>query len=299
LVVELRAAVSKALKHNTRVRQEGALVKQNGNYLNVTVEVVPFQVPPSRERYYLILLEGTVRHDTPAEGRKKKGAKESVRTRQGAQMNRLRDELAGTRESLQAIIEEHEATNEELRSANEETMSSNEELQSTNEELETAKEELQSTNEELTTLNEELENRNNAMDNINNDLQNLLARVNIPVLILGRDLRIRRLTAVAEKVFNLIPADIGRPVRHLQSGVARAPGGEVGDLLTARSQRGTGGVVVRSIRPIKPPITALTERSSLCGCGCHEINDDQQRKRAALVEGIVNTAAPLVVLTIA
>ncbi len=127
-------------------------------------------------------------------------------------MERLREELAATRESLQAIIEEQEATNEELRSANEEIMSSNEELQSTNEELETAKEELQSTNEELTTLNDELESRNSELETLNNDLHNLLASANIPIIILGRDLRIRRFTGMAERAFNLIPGDIGRPI---------------------------------------------------------------------------------------
>jgi two-component system CheB/CheR fusion protein len=305
LVVELRAAVSKALKHNTRVRQEGALVKQNGNYLNVTVEVVPFQVPPSRERYYLILLEGTVRHDTPAEGRKKKGAKESVRTLQGAQMNRLRDELAGTRESLQAIIEEHEATNEELRSANEETMSSNEELQSTNEELETAKEELQSTNEELTTLNEELENRNNAMDNLNNDLQNLLASVNIPVLILGRDLRIRRLTAVAEKVFNLIPTDIGRPITDISLKVElpELPKlvGEVIDSLTAREVEARdkeGRWWSVRIRPYKTTDNRIDGAVlALVDVDAMKSTMTNSEKGRRLAEGIVNTVQhPLVVL---
>src|SRR5262249_49211286 len=99
---------------------------------------------------------------------------------------------------------------EELKSANEEIQSSNEELQSTNEELETAKEELQSTNEELTTLNEELQNRNTELSQANNDLTNLLASVNIAVLMLGDDLTIRRFTPMAERIFNLIPSDIGR-----------------------------------------------------------------------------------------
>jgi two-component system CheB/CheR fusion protein len=126
-------------------------------------------------------------------------------------VRRLREELKATRESLQAIIDEQEATNEELSSANEEIMSSNEELQSTNEELETAKEELQSTNEELTTLNDELESRNAEMERVNNDLQNLMANVNIPVVMVGQDMRIRRYTAVAEKLLNLISTDVGRP----------------------------------------------------------------------------------------
>ena len=125
-------------------------------------------------------------------------------------MGRLRQELIATKDSLQSIIEEQEATNEELKSANEEIQSSNEELQSTNEELETAKEELQSTNEELTTLNEELQNRNQELTTVNNDLTNLLGSVNIAILMLGNDLIIRRFTPMAERLFSLIPSDIGR-----------------------------------------------------------------------------------------
>ncbi|HXW14417.1 MAG TPA: PAS domain-containing protein, partial [Terriglobia bacterium] len=128
----------------------------------------------------------------------------------------LRDELAQTRSTLQSIIEEQETTNEELKSANEEILSSNEELQSTNEELETAKEELQSTNEELTTLNEELQNRNQELSVANNDLVNLLASVNIPMLMLSNDLRIRHFTPLTERLLNLIPTDIGRPITDIK-----------------------------------------------------------------------------------
>ena len=130
---------------------------------------------------------------------------------------RLTEELEATREYLQSIIEEQRTTNEELRSANEEIQSANEELQSINEEMETAKEELQSTNEELTTVNEELQNRNDELIQLNNDLNNLLSSVNIPIIMLGNDLRIRRFTPVSEKVMNLIPADVGRPITDIKS----------------------------------------------------------------------------------
>ncbi len=213
LVLDLRTAVTKAVRHNARVRKEGVRVKQNGTSFLVDLEVIPFTVPPSSERYYLVLFEPAM---SPEGGRPPKKTAEKVRqgarVPDNAELGRVREELAATRESLQAIIEEQEATNEELRSANEEIMSSNEELQSTNEELETAKEELQSTNEELTTLNDELESRNAELEQVNNDFHNLLASVNIPVLILGQDLRIRRFTGMAEKAFNLIPGDVGRPI---------------------------------------------------------------------------------------
>jgi two-component system CheB/CheR fusion protein len=121
----------------------------------------------------------------------------------------LRQELTSTREYLQSVIEE-------LRSTNEEVQSANEELQSTNEELHTAKEELQSSNEELNTVNTELQSRNAELAQFNDDLINLLGSLNMPIVMTGLDLRIRRFTPVAEKTLRLLPADIGRPITDLQ-----------------------------------------------------------------------------------
>ncbi len=137
--------------------------------------------------------------------------------RAGRRVARLEEELAATREYLQSTIQEIEAANEELQSANEEILSSNEELQCTNEELDTAKEELQSTNEELNTVNDELHGRNEELTRVNADLLNLLASVQIAIVIVSRDLRIRRFTPMAEKVFNLIPGDIGRPFSQIST----------------------------------------------------------------------------------
>ncbi len=124
----------------------------------------------------------------------------------------LRQELTLTSQRLQAIIEEHDAANQELTSANEEIRSSNEELQSVNEELETSKEELQSSNEELNTVNEELQNRNIELSRLGDDLTNLLSSTTIPILMLDNELRIRRMTPVAETILAIRATDVGRPI---------------------------------------------------------------------------------------
>jgi len=116
----------------------------------------------------------------------------------------LRRELSAAYEALKSITEDQEVANEEL-------LSCKEELQSTNEEVETAKEELQSANEELTILNEDLRNRNAELSALADDLRNLLTGVNIPVLILDNSRKIRRFTQTAQRIFNLIPTDVGRP----------------------------------------------------------------------------------------
>ena len=126
-------------------------------------------------------------------------------------MPKLEHELTTTKDYLQSLIEEHGETTDALGSANEELVSGNEELQSLNEELETAKEELQSTNEELTTVNDELNSRNQEVNLVNSDLLNLLDTVDIPILILDRDRRIRRFTPKARSILNVVPTDVGRP----------------------------------------------------------------------------------------
>ncbi|BDC50473.1 hypothetical protein F183_A27890 [Bryobacterales bacterium F-183] len=124
-------------------------------------------------------------------------------------LRELEHELNATKVYLQTVIREQEATTEELRSANEE-------IQSSNEELLTAKEELQSTNEELSTVNEEMYGRNAELTEINNDITNLLSSINIPIVMLDNELRIRRFTPQAEKVLNLLPTDVGRPIGDLR-----------------------------------------------------------------------------------
>jgi two-component system, chemotaxis family, CheB/CheR fusion protein len=148
-------------------------------------------------------------------GRTTSARARALETASQHRIEKLEQELAATREYLHSVIENQEATNEELQSANEEILSSNEELQSTNEELETAKEELQSTNEELSTVNDELRNRNLEITQINNDLTNLLASINVGIVMLSNDLTIRRFTPPAQKVFGLIPADVGRPFTNI------------------------------------------------------------------------------------
>jgi two-component system CheB/CheR fusion protein len=218
--VDLRTAVSQAAKTNLPVRKEAIRIRSNGHFQEVALEAVPFK-SSLPERFFLILFRET---DTGLAEEAKSGRKNSRETHRQQQtereVHRLRQELNQTKESLQTIIEEQEATNEELKSANEEIQSSNEELQSTNEELETAKEELQSTNEELTTLNEELQNRNIELGQANNDLNNLISSFSMPIVMLGTDLTIRKFTPLGQKLFNLIPSDVGRRISDINPNIS-------------------------------------------------------------------------------
>jgi two-component system CheB/CheR fusion protein len=207
LVVDVRAAFNKSKKRNAPAVSEGIHLTSGGNTKEIKVEVLPLTALNASDRQFLILFEET-----------RKAIAEPARPHKAevSQIAKLRDELSATREYLQAIIEEQETTNEELKAANEEALSNNEELQSTNEELETAKEELQSANEELVTLTEQQASRNSELTQLNDDLRNVLDGVRIPILMLGNDRRVRRFTPSAEKIFNLLPADVGRPIQDLR-----------------------------------------------------------------------------------
>jgi two-component system CheB/CheR fusion protein len=221
----LRTAIHEAKKLGEAVRREGLTVRTNGGNALVAVEVVPLRGIPG-DPHFLILFEEETKqgHDSQHSAAKpgapaRKGEKAAKPAKQSSRIRELEKELAASREYLQSIIQDLEAANEELQSANEEILSANEELQSTNEELDTAKEELQSTNEELNTVNEELQSRNEELSRVNSDLINLLANVQIAIVIVTNDLRIRRFTPMAERVLNLIPTDVGRPISDIKPNI--------------------------------------------------------------------------------
>jgi two-component system, chemotaxis family, CheB/CheR fusion protein len=83
-------------------------------------------------------------------------------------------------------------------------------------ELAATREHLQSVIEQQEAANEELQNRNLELSQANNDFINLLSSVQLAIIMLGRDLRIRRFTPAAEKILNLIPADVGRPISDIK-----------------------------------------------------------------------------------
>ena len=222
LAVDLRTLIQKAKKVETPIKSEPLRIKYNGGYKNVCIEVVSLKGPELGGQNLLILFrEVTTELQKPSKGsgsRLKSGKKISAGTMESKNFE-LQRELAVAKKSLQSLkdnfessLEAQEAVNEKLKSSSEEMLSSNEELQCTNEELETSKEELQSTNEELNTIKQELKNRNVELNLTNDDLVNLLSSIKIPVVMVGGDLRVRRITPLAEKILNILPTDIGRTI---------------------------------------------------------------------------------------
>jgi two-component system, chemotaxis family, CheB/CheR fusion protein len=217
LLTALRTGIASAKKGGAPVRVEGIDVQQGESSTTCDVVVLPFTpVPEGKETFFVVLFEEAPRakRQKKAAGRARPAAKRDQR-----RMPRLEHELASTKEYLQSLIEEHSRTSDDLGSANEELVSGNEELQSMNEELETAKEELQSTNEELTTVNDELHSRNHELSQVNSDLVNLIGTVDIPILILDLERRIRLFTPKARSILNVVPSDVGRPLDDIKPNI--------------------------------------------------------------------------------
>ena len=203
LIAGLGKAIGIARQTNAVARQDGFRIEDGGRLLDVAIKVTPFRGSPSlKERFFLVLFEDATPNGGPRAMDKPaiEGDRESAR---------LRRELIATKEYLQSIVEDNATTLEELRAANEEA-------QAGNEELETAQEELESANEELNTLNEELKISNVEFSKVNRDLTNLLESISISLVMVGRDLRIRRFTRAIEPMLNLIASDVGRSITDLQ-----------------------------------------------------------------------------------
>ncbi len=217
LMLPLRAAIVQARKDNKSVRRENLRMEKNGGTRRVNLEVIPLK--NLRERCFLVLFEDTSKvagksaRPAPLPSLPPSARAESATRRRNAE---LETELVETRDFVQSMQEQHEAANEELQASSEEAQSANEELQSVNEELETSKEELESANEELTTVNEEMSHRNAELSRLNNDLTNLQASAQLAIVLLGRDLTIRRFSPQAEKQFSLLATDLGRPIGHVR-----------------------------------------------------------------------------------
>jgi two-component system CheB/CheR fusion protein len=209
---ELTSAFRKALLQKEEVVFRGLNVRTNGAGQTVDLTVQALQEPEGL-RGIVITVFTDVTSPVKTKRRNRKGESVAV----GSRVAAVEDELRVTREEFQSCREEMQSSQEEAKSTMEELQSTNEELQSMNEELTTSKEELQSMNEELQTVNFELQARVDSLSRAENDWENLLNSTDIATLFLTNELRVRRFTAQATKLFKLIPGDVNRPITDLAS----------------------------------------------------------------------------------
>jgi two-component system CheB/CheR fusion protein len=231
LFMELRSALNEAKTATTTVTREGLHVSDANGLVTFTLRVVPVLAPRAEEPQFLVVFETTDHPTSPARATEVLEAAAAER-----EMAWLRQEAVSSKQYMQSVLDSQDASNQELRAAHEEVLSSNEELQSTNEELETTKEELQSSNEELTTVNEQFQRRNRELDDLTDDLSNFISSADVPLLTVGRDLRIRRSTPAAQRAFNVLPTDVGRSIEHIKFALDIPDIGDVIETVVATMQ---------------------------------------------------------------
>ncbi len=206
LAIGLRNGLSQAQRKKAEIEISNIQVKVEEQTKIINLRIIPFeqdsidQTKEETDQFYLVVLEevrnlGQISPIDPAE----------IAPNEFNELHSLKLELAFTRESLQATLEEVETSNEELQSSNEELTAANEELQSTNEEL-------SSVNEELYTVNSEYQEQNRRLNQLFNDKYNLERASGVLTIFLDEKLAIREMTPACYKAFDLIDADIGRPI---------------------------------------------------------------------------------------
>lgn len=211
---QVQEALGKAIEQDVPIHVPVLETGDEDEAQAVSLDVLPMHPTSGRIRCFLVLFP---RRTSPSSGnRTQLISLKTTPIEKDRYISEINDDLASTKFHLQSLLEERDSRNQELVSANEEIQSANEELQSANEELETTKEELQSSNEELQTVNEELQQRNTALTEATNDLSNLLNSVNLPLLMLSDELRIRQFTPLTERLMNIRASDIGRPINEIR-----------------------------------------------------------------------------------
>jgi two-component system CheB/CheR fusion protein len=204
LRIDLRSALFQATQKRTTVAARNLEVHAGDRPERIDLIVSPAlnDEDPSRGYFLVVFEQANRRDDEPA--------REAMAVEPGTRS--LEDELLRVKGQMRSTIEQYEVQVEEAKAANEELQAMNEELRSTAEELETSQEELQSVNEELQTVNQELKVKIDEISHAGDDLRNLMTSTEIATIFVDRSLRVKLFTPRAREVFNLIAADVGRPL---------------------------------------------------------------------------------------
>ena len=209
---DLGSAFQKSIRQKGTINIKGLKIKEGSGTQSVDIKVQAIEEPEALRGMVMIIFSDVA---TPLN--KKAPSSTKIAPAGNAMSLEIEQELSQVREVLQTTREEMQSSQEELKSINEELQSANEELQSTNEELTTSREEMQSLNEELQTVNAEQQSKMDELSRVNNDMRNLLNSTEIVTVFLDNELHVRRFTTGADKLFKLIPGDVGRPLSDITS----------------------------------------------------------------------------------
>ncbi len=243
LRLELRTALYQAIQKQTNVEAKNLRFQSGDRMETINVQIRPvLRADDTARGFILIIFEMT---------REISDTVEAIFTIPDPVAHHLEEELIHIKSQLRSSNEQFDVQTEELKASNEELQAMNEELRSAAEELETSKEELQSVNEELITVNQELKIKIEEILQSNNDFQNLINSTDIGTVFLDRTLRVKLFTPAAREIFNLIPADLGRPLSDITSRL------EDTDLI------GDAEIVLEKLRTIEHEVQTDDQRTYL------------------------------------
>lgn len=203
LRLELRSALYQSAQRQSAVEARGLKVNINDKTETINVKVRPVLRSGDTAKGFILIIFEPGKDET---------GQEIVLSSDEPLAKQMEEELIRVKIQLRTANEQHDFQAEEMKASNEELQAMNEELRSAAEELETSKEELQSINEELRTVNQELKVKIEETSIASNNLQNIINSTDIGTIFLDRSFRVALYTPAAGSIFNLIPADYGRPL---------------------------------------------------------------------------------------
>lgn len=203
LRLELRSALYQAMQRQSAIEARGLKLRIEDHVETINIHVRPVLRAGDTARGFILVVFETSTDE---------GEPEILLSSDEPVARHLEEELMRLKAQLRSSSEQHEFQQEELKASNEELQAMNEELRSAAEELETSKEELQSINEELRTVNQELKVKIEETSLTSNNLQNLINSTDLGTIFLDRSFRVVLFTPATRNIFNLIPADYGRPL---------------------------------------------------------------------------------------
>ncbi|MCC2970416.1 CheR family methyltransferase [Massilia sp. IC2-476] len=206
LQLPLRAALFQARKGGREVRTGTVRYGRDGATHAVDMLAVPFHDQHAEDQLVLIRFDDAEPAPAPAAPAP---AGDDTLARQ------LEEELSQTRRQLHDTVEQAESAARDMHIYGEEMQTTVEELRAAAEEAARGREMLASRNQELEADNHALQKRAEEAAKAHDDLANLIASSGVATIFLDRAMRIVRFTPRIADFFNVIPADIGRPLAHI------------------------------------------------------------------------------------
>ncbi len=242
---DLKIVVSKALKQ-CREQQEHVAYDQVPVKLGQSLEMISVVAQPIQDRMgagtgitaiaFIRNSDAEIEHIDMQHYR--------VDTAAAQRISDLEKELKVSQDNLKHTVTELESVNAELQAANEELLTANEELQSSNEEL-------QSVNEELYTVNSEYQAKVSELAGLNDDLANFLSTTLVGIIMVDRNLNIRKFTEYIATEFSVADQDVGRSLHYIAYNFATI------DLITLSRQ------VLSTMEPIEQSCASITGKTYL------------------------------------